>query len=70
MTVRVHYKLMCNGGFTERCRKSARCEGHLVLEDGNKDFRGQAEAAGWGWVVQGYGDVQLCPRCRALNGLG
>ncbi len=73
MTVRAHYELVCDGGFTERCVRSTECEGYLVLDPNhgsgirNRDVRGQARAAGWSWVVDVRGDVQLCPACMEAN---
>lgn len=67
MTLVGHWELVCDGGFMERCVRSPECVGYLVLEDGKRDVHGQAKAAGWAWVVQGYGDVQLCPACLGAN---
>ncbi len=67
MTLRAHYDLVCDGGFTEGCVRSPKCAGFLVLEDGNRDVRGQARAAGWVWVVDVRGDIQLCGACTEAH---
>jgi hypothetical protein len=67
MTLRAHYELVCDGGFTEGCVKSAACAGSLDLGVGKVDVRGAARAAGWRWVVDVRGDVQLCGACIEVN---
>ena len=51
MTLRVHYGLVCNGGFTAGCVRSSECEGYLVLDDGIRDVKVAVREAGWAWVV-------------------